>query len=1246
MVKLTGQLKVLSLNVRGINDFKKRRCIFNWIRKNEADVIFLQETYSARELENRWKNEWGGRVFFVHGSNHSRGGAILLKNTVNCDVEEHITDNTGRVQILKTKLDDQPLCFVNIYAPNDENSQVAFFQNVKKLIVSNKITDNYEIIIGGDFNTIMDINLDKKGGSPNIKERSKTKILQMMDDFNLIDIWRVKNPTKRRYTWRQQNPLVQCRLDYFLISESLHDNTQNVDILPAFRSDPSGISLLLKGDNEEKRGRGYWKLNTSLLDDNVFCNSLRTELTSWLEQGNHLDSQQKWEWIKYCIRGYSIEYSKDKARKQNDEIKLLQQEVSNLESYLDDDEMKKAEYAEAKRRLEEHMERKTNGTIIRAKIRWYEEGEKSTKYFYNLEKRNQQKKTVKKLIVDGQEIEGNKAILKEAKDFYKNLYESKVNPREAKNLEHIFLNDSLPKISEEDKIKCEGAVTLDECWKALKSFEKNKSPGNDGIPAEFYQKFWPDIKTLMVNSFNASYIKGTLSQSQRQAVITLLEKTGKDRNLLKNWRPISLLNVDYKILSKALANRIIPLLPNIIHHNQTGYVKNRNITDAIRSILDVMDYTDRKQISGILLCLDFEKAFDSIEWNFMTESLKAFNFGASLVQWVKTLYTDVSSCIMNNGFSSGYFNVERGVRQGDPLSPYLFIIALETLSHAIRNDINIEGIKIGKSEEKLGQYADDTNCYLKDRKSVENLFKLLELFRKVSGLKVNKEKTEMMWLGIDKFSKRKLDDLPIPKDIVKILGVHMGYDQKEIIKANLEDKLRSLSQTFHLWRTRNLTIEGRILLAKSIGISKFNHVASVLPIPEDYIRRIEQCLYSFIWKGKPDKVKRKLLIADKHQGGKRMLDLNSIIQKNRIRWIQKYLQNSASTWKLILEEYLKPYGGPNLFLFCNYDIKEFDFLPYFYKSMLQTWGIFCKFFKDPLKNPFIWNNSLLKIGKKTVFIEGFFKAGMWFFEDLYSKDGNPIPFSTWEMRGVDKKYFFTWIAIIKAAKTLKGNRHLNEPENIQKFTWKNKTEDFVKLNPKMFYEFFVQRESVIGPTNKEKVEKDFGEVEWEKVFLLPYEVTIDPKLRELQYKILNNYIATNKLLYKCRIKDTQNCEICLTAVETIQHLFWDCTRVRTLWLQFEIWWNSMMPTGTLYPKLDVKVVLFGLTSSHPFQLLYNHILLIIKKFIFKNKSNEHLTLHQAVQEIHEVRKIEEKIAQKRNREYLFIKKWEIILSKA
>ena len=283
---------------------------------------------------------------------------------------------------------------------------------------------------------------------------------------------------------------------------------------------------------------------------------------------------------------------------------------------------------------------------------------------------------------NGTRINDPKEILNEERNFFKELYSSRnVDPNSEEFSDFFNADFQLP---EEMASTCEGEITLAECTKALSMMQNNKSPGSDGLRTEFYRAFWDIISTYVVNSFNYAFNTGNLSISQRQGIISLIPKKKKDTQYLKNWRPVTLLNVDYKIATKTIALRIEKVLPHLINPTQTGYVKGRFIGESIRLILDIMEYTKHKDIPGVAVFLDFEKAFDSVEWNYIQKCLEATNFGPHLRQWVYVFYHNISSCVLNNGHTSEPFLLERGVRQGCPLSGMLFVIAIEALAQKIR----------------------------------------------------------------------------------------------------------------------------------------------------------------------------------------------------------------------------------------------------------------------------------------------------------------------------------------------------------------------------------------------------------------------------------------------------------------------------------------------------------------------------------------------------------------------------------
>ena len=270
------------------------------------------------------------------------------------------------------------------------------------------------------------------------------------------------------------------------------------------------------------------------------------------------------------------------------------------------------------------------------------------------------------------------------KDFYEKLY---CNTEITEDFDSFFLKN-LPKLSNQNLIITENELTLAELSMSVKNMKTGKSPGSDGLTTDFYKFFWSDLNNLVFDSLNTAYEHMLMSEEQRRAVLRLILKKDKDITDLKNWRPISLLNTDYKILAHVLAGRLQRVLPEIISKDQNAYIKNRFIGYNIRTILDVIETSNSKKLKNIIAFLDFEKALDKLNWTFIQKSIIGFGFGPNLRKWVTIMYTDISSCVINNCHTTQYFNLECGIHQECPISAILFIIAAETLATSIQNQVS------------------------------------------------------------------------------------------------------------------------------------------------------------------------------------------------------------------------------------------------------------------------------------------------------------------------------------------------------------------------------------------------------------------------------------------------------------------------------------------------------------------------------------------------------------------------------
>ena len=696
----------------------------------------------------------------------------------------------------------------------------------------------------------------------------------------------------------------------------------------------------------------------------------------------------------------------------------------------------------------------------------------------------------------------------------------------------------------------------------MSTFPKNKTPGNDGLSIEFYQAFWPLVGTLLVDSLNYAFEFGELSNTQKQAIITLIEKKGKDKRLVKNWRPISLINVDAKIASKVLAKRMEKVLPTIIHPDQNAFVKGRSIFDAVRTIDDLVEYTKQKGVSGILVPIDFEKAFDTLNFNFLIRTLHKFNFGPSFIQWIRVLYSNVSSCVLNNGFSTGPFPLKRGVRQGDPLSPYLFIIALETLAIKIRSDDSIKGFKIGGEITKLSLFADDMTCFLRDKASYASIFGILETFGLCSGLCVNHEKTEILALGNISLQEREFAQHNLCQAI-KILGVFFGYDEKERNELNFRQTLKSIKKSVHMWKWRNLSILGKIQIVKTFAIPKLLFKASVISIPNALVKEANSIIYNFIWNGK-DKAKRCALISDIENGGLKMLDIESMITAQRVICLKKFLDVYPSTWKRFLNNYISPFGGSFL-LHCNFHTAKLKdtHLPKYYKECLDAWstlnGSAPATYHD-IMNEIIWNNKLICIKNMSVYRNDLIRVGILKVGDLINEnnvflheiaDVQLSPEQRFFIMGIVHSLPAEWKRILQTSTSPKSTNPL---PCIPLLKLKSSSIPISDATAKKIYETFSRRKQV-PPTAKQKLSAEYPDtiLNWEKVYSLPFRVTMESKIREFQYKVLNNIVFTNEKLFRFGLAQSPSCTFCQEESESLEHLLFLCKFSCEFWKHVLSW---------------------------------------------------------------------------------------------
>ena len=549
----------------------------------------------------------------------------------------------------------------------------------RTVLISN--TDTSIVVISGDWNTTLNP-IDKRGGQPWKATNYRNSLMNLMEELNLTDIYRQINPTKKYFTYESKPLNLKSRIDFFLISRPLSCCVKNTEIRTSIAPDHKSVFLNIEIKNEFARGPGLWKFNNTLLEDENYKELVEFYYPQILAKYREItDKQLLWELIKMELRAKTIKYSKEKRCKLRNEEKALQEELQELEGKIcnndafDQETLEK--YEAAKDKLKRIHDTRGKEAIFRSKTKWFEQGEKPTKYFFNLEKNNYEKKLIREVKSENDEVISNFVqVNKEIENFYNKMYTSKITSNntsdvsEHNNNIHKFIEClNIPQLNVEEQESLEKDLTFEELKDALTSFADNKSPGEDGFTKEFYEAFFDLLWKDLLNSYNDAFNKGSLSVSQKRGTTTLIPKGDENLSDLKNWRPISLLNIDCKLLSKVLAKRMEQHLPKLIHSDQTGFVNGTYI--GRRLLSDIMEFSDSKNFQGILLFVDFEKAFDTLEWSFISKTLEVFNFGNKFKKWFTVLYNGVQSSVVNGGFMTNYFEITREVRQGCPLSPSL-----------------------------------------------------------------------------------------------------------------------------------------------------------------------------------------------------------------------------------------------------------------------------------------------------------------------------------------------------------------------------------------------------------------------------------------------------------------------------------------------------------------------------------------------------------------------------------------------
>ena len=1257
-----SKLKIIGFNSNSIGKQPKRRQVLKFLYKKNPDLLIVVDTRIAKNIENTVKEEWGGQVLFSSFDSQSRGVALFIKKDLPIKILDKFSDDNGNLLSVLIEFENKRLLIEGIYGPNQDCPE--FYEN--EVFQKIQIWNPSHSIFVGDWNIAIDQNLDtlnyQNVGNPN----ARLELIRKISEHNLIDIYRDLNPTEKKFTWKQWGSHKFARLDYFLVSDSLLPYISKASISPSCFSDHSPIELEVDF-SKFSRGRGFWKFNNSLIKDSeyleliqkvikrvttqyaiiegdadFFLRSTPDTIDAFLEEQTpeslqalnlSINPELFLDTLLMEIRGATIKYSSRKKKDRKAAEQLLMHEIEILESQLQNrqtsDQQLQEELSLKKDAFENLIKHEAEGAFVRSRAKYKLEGEKPSKLFCGLEKHNGVQRYVSQLLVkqnDGRDalINEQNKVENEIYKFYRNLFTNKDDLLQNQSIEN-FLGpgcQNIPKLSEQQKQNMEGKLSLDEMTKYLKKCKNNVAPGSSGFTFDFYKFFWRNLKQFIIRAVDYAFVMNRLAKTQSLGLINIIPKGDKDKRFLSNWRPLCLLNSLYKLISGALAERIKPSLETLIHPDQKGFVPGRYIGEVVRTTYDIIQYAKENDKVGLLMLIDFEKAYDSISFNFINKCLNFFNFGPEMIKWVEILLHNFNASINHCGNISKTFSIGRGCRQGDPIASYLFILSIEILAHKLRHDQRVAGFDIGNSTHLLEIYADDMTIFLRpDSNNLRTVVEILDSFYNLSGLKISVSKTKAIWFGVNHNSNLKLcpDISLVWVKTFTLLGINFD-NNLEAMENNFWDKIENIEKMLSCWFYRYLTPYGKVTIIRTLALSQLSHIALVIPNPtKQMFKRIESIFFRFLWNNKSEKVCREDAKLPEKLGGLNVPDVEKFWLSFKFSWLRRSLITDSFWPKILSKQILISHGtlyhpcelltlGPALLAQIGKKLKNKFWCQVLNSTVNMAEGFI---FSHPEKLTFssLWYNPWIRRNNRVIKPADFPELANTIscLADLFYPCTNNIMsredlMNRYNLEIGENKYIDIRYCINLALQKMRLPREKLLPAV---YPLKPVLIDVALSTSKgcgTYYKCLTSKQNL---KNKMQVRENKWHQElnslfsiqfWEKARRLCASICYENPSKWLQFQILRNSLQTNYIVSHFLPNVGPECQFGCQMLEKTSHIFWTCPFVTEFLNDV---FALVCSTGLVFTPTRVQF-LFGFLDV-PYNDPKNMLVLITKRFIWISK---------------------------------------------
>lgn len=810
------------------------------------------------------------------------------------------------------------VAILNIYAPHTSTSRCNLWIELLA-----KLPRDCRWICTRDWNFV-ETNLDKSNlRAPSTSEAEKRMFREFKETFHVRDCFPASNRIK--YSWdsrRGDGARMLARLDrtYTFTVDNEHTTHRDYHILgDSAHSDHLAVWRRVWLEKEVKRSSQYI-MNSAFLKDPV-VNARIHEI--WNKQ----PSLPFYSKLRHCVKYYKEFCIKKAQERRATELavrKRMENTVIELQNKPENSGLQE-EFANTERQLKDFEKWKLEGLRLRSRLKWRKAGDQGSKEFFLAHRARSMATNITELDDEAGITHTSQTELgKICQSYYSKLYKARppsAESREAENHALSFLSDKIPAQMRE---KLQAPISAVGLKTAVMEMKAGKAPGPDGITLEFFQCYWGLIGEDFAHMIQESIQKGRLPTGVTRGMITLLHKGGP-RKALTNWRSITLLNMGYKFFAKALQLRLQPVLMEIISFDQSAFLPMRFILDNLLLTQETMAWAEQSHQDLLFLKLDFSKAYNMVDWECLFRIMDKMGFPREFILMLSMLFKDAAAAVKVYGVPSPLFDIERGVRQGCPLAPYLFLIIAEVLNIMVKEEMvrgNIQGISLpflGR-QQVVAQYADDTSfTLLGEEVKVRYLISTLNTFCLATGLVLNWSKSSGYWKSGHTVGRPAwTEDLGITwasnDSVSKLLGAPFGlslttHDVNEFLHNRLTKKLTH-------WSTRKINPTGRAIVANSILLSSIFFFLSVWGGTKQGIARIKSTVANYLASGKASRSRARVgwiqSCQPKKDGGINLINPHDAVSALMTKWIIKAMEPGQSNLHLLLRHKLsqyQPYSG-------------------------------------------------------------------------------------------------------------------------------------------------------------------------------------------------------------------------------------------------------------------------------------------------------------------------------------------------